>query len=92
MTNLDPDALDALLGGYQNSWYSRGCCVGKVIAGLDDGPFRTKLVAYMAMPVCDLGHSPIARAIEETLGVKFPNGAVGRHRGKKCSCGSEVWQ
>lgn len=87
----DVSALDDLIGSHTNRWYGRGCAVGRLVADLDPGPYRDRLIVYMDMPVSDLGHAPIIAAIRETLGEEVRADTLGRHRRRSCSCGPEVY-
>lgn len=83
--------LDAVIAGHRNRWYGRGCAVGRLILDLDPGEYRDRLVAYLNLPVDDLGHAPIVIAVNETLGVQIKRDAVARHRRRACSCSDEVY-
>lgn len=87
----DADALAALIEGHQNRWYARGCSVGRMIADLDEGEYRTRLVAYMNQPVETLTHAPIISAVRETLGIELRPDTLGRHRRRGCACPDEVY-
>ena len=89
---MDPDALDAAIVAHSvNSWYGRGCAVGRMIGDLTPGAYRTKLVGYMNAPTHDVGHAAIIGAIDATLGVKLRADAVLRHRRRSCACPDEVY-
>lgn len=88
----DPQALDDLLSGYRNEWYSRGCRLGRIISDLDPGPFRERLIGYLSAPPREVSHAAICAAIKETLGEDLRSDMMGRHRAHKCGCGPEVWE
>jgi hypothetical protein len=88
---MNPDALDAAIAEHANRWYNRGCAIGKMIADLPVGPYRTKLVGYMNQPVDRIGHSAIIAAIKDTLDVDIRGDALLRHRARRCSCSDEVY-
>lgn len=88
----DPDALDALIASTgPNSWYGRGCRIGRIITELDPGPYRDRLVGYMAR-TGEITHRQIASAMNATLNPTPPMSPdmVGQHRRLACSCPSEV--
>lgn len=87
----DADALSLVVERYQNRWYARGCAVGRLVLDLDPGEYRTRLVAYMNLPVDALSHSPIIAAVNETLGVSLRPDTIGRHRRRACSCPDEAY-
>lgn len=89
--NLDADLLANLIESHGNPWYGRGCAVGRMIADLDVGEFRSRLVAYMNKPISELGHAPIIAAVRETLGVELRPDTLGRHRRHACACADEVY-
>lgn len=92
-TRPTPDvaALDALIEGHGNSWYGRGCSVGRLVRDLDAGDYRDRLVAYMNKPIAELGHAPIIAAVRETLGVELRPDTLGRHRRRGCACPDEAY-
>jgi hypothetical protein len=89
--NPDADLLDSLIGSHANPWYGRGCSVGRMIFDLEPGEFRTRLVAYMALPQAQLGHAAIIAAISETIGVELRSDTLARHRRRACSCPDVVF-
>ena len=89
---MDPDALDAAIVAHSsNQWYARGCAVGRMIADLPPGEYRTKLTGYINAPVHEVGHAPIIGAIKSTLGVQIRGDALLRHRRHSCACPDEVY-
>lgn len=89
---MDADALDAAVARYANSWYTRGCAIGRLVADLSPGPYRDRLVSYLNEPRERVSHSAIAGAIKETLGVDVRSDALLRHRSHLCSCPAEVYR
>lgn len=90
---MDPDALDAAIAAHSaNQWYGRGCAVGRLIANLSPGEYRTKLIGYFAAPVHEVGHASIMAAVKSTLGVQLRGDAVLRHRRRSCACRDEVYE
>jgi hypothetical protein len=90
-TTPNADALSSLVEGHRNTWYARGCAVGRVIIELDPGEYRTRLVGYINLPVEELTHAPIIAAVNETLGVSLRPDTLGRHRRRSCSCPDEAY-
>ena len=89
----DVDALDAALANAnQPEYYVRGCAVGRLVAGLDAGPFRDRLIERMREPVQVVGHTALSKAIKETTGISVKPLALMRHRARGCTCSNEVWQ
>lgn len=89
--NLDPDLLVNLIESHGNPWYGRGCAVGRMIADLDQGEFRTRLVTYMDLPTSQLGHAAIISAVRDTIGIELRSDTLGRHRRRACACSDEVY-
>lgn len=89
---LDPDAFDAALESHsRNSWYERGCVIGKAVLGMPAGPYRAKLIATMNRPVSEVGHAAIIAALRETAGLEFRGDSLLRHRRHSCSCPPEAY-
>ena len=88
---LDPAALAAIINANKNKHYARGCAVGNMIAGLDPGPFRDRLVELMNTPTNEVNNVSLAAAIQQTIGVTYNRSAIGHHRRRSCSCSNEVF-
>ena len=89
--NLDADLLVNLIESHGNSWYGRGCAVGRMIADLDQGEFRTRLITYIDLPTSQLGHAAIIAAIRDTIGIELRSDTLARHRRHGCRCSDEVY-
>lgn len=89
---MDADALDSAIARHTNSWYTRGCAIGRVVSSLERGTYRDKLVGYMNAPNSEVGHAAIIAAVDETLGIRLRADALLRHRSRSCRCSAEVYE
>lgn len=82
MATLKADDFDAAIKAALPR--SKGCKLGVAVDAIEPGPFKDRVLFYMAD--LELGHQVFVNALQSSTGITVSRFIAGNHRRRQCVC------
>lgn len=82
MPELKAEDFDAAIAAATPK--NKGCKLGIAMDAIDPGPFKDRILFYMAQS--EIGHAVFAQALQTSTGIAISRHIVGNHRRRVCTC------